>query len=129
MQLKIELAKNLLDRKFPKPVIRGLYHFIRNYVIFDNEENNRNFDKVIDSITDKRKIMGIVEVIRERQIKALREEYIEKGMEQGIEKGMAGKSFEVVKNLLLQTDFTVAKIASLANVTEPFVNKVKKNLK
>jgi len=34
-----------------------------------------------------------------------------------------------VKNLLLNTDFTMAKIASLTNVTEAFVKKVKKTLK
>jgi len=34
-----------------------------------------------------------------------------------------------VKNLLLNTSFTIAKNASLSNVTEAFVKKVKKNLK
>jgi predicted transposase/invertase (TIGR01784 family) len=124
LQLKIELTRKLLDQQFPKPVIRELYHFIRHYVVFENPENDRIFEKTIDSITDKNKIMGIVEVIRERQIKALREEYIEKGIEQGLEQGKAA----FVKNLLKETKFTVAKIASLANVTEDFVEKVKKTL-
>ena len=35
----------------------------------------------------------------------------------------------VVKNLLLNTDFTIAKIASLSEVTQAFVKKVKKTLK
>ena len=35
----------------------------------------------------------------------------------------------IVKNLLLNTNFTIAKIASLTNVTEAFVKKVKKTLK
>jgi predicted transposase/invertase (TIGR01784 family) len=48
-----------------------------------------------------------------------------KGMEKGIEKGKK----TVVKNLLLSTNFTIAKIASLTNVTEDFVKKVKKTLK
>jgi hypothetical protein len=48
-----------------------------------------------------------------------------KGMEKGIEKGKA----TVVKNLLLNTNFTIAKIAGLSNVTEAFVKKVKKTLK
>jgi hypothetical protein len=46
----------------------------------------------------------------------------------GERKGAEGKSFEVVKNLLLGTKFTIAKIASLASVTEDFVEKVKKTL-
>ena len=48
-----------------------------------------------------------------------------KGMEKGIEKGKK----TVVKNLLLSTNFTIAKIASLTSVTEDFVKKVKKTLK
>jgi hypothetical protein len=47
-----------------------------------------------------------------------------KGMEKGIEKGK--KTF--VKNLLLNTNFTIAKIAALSNATEAFVKKVKKTL-
>lgn len=48
-----------------------------------------------------------------------------KGIEKGIEKGK--ETF--VRNLLLNTDFTIAKIAGLTNVTESFVKKVKKTLK
>ena len=47
------------------------------------------------------------------------------GIVKGIEKGK--KAF--VKNLLLNTDFTIAKIAELTDVTEAFVKKVKKTLK
>lgn len=47
------------------------------------------------------------------------------GERDGMEKAM--ETF--VKNLLLNTDFTIAKIASLTNVTEAFVKKVKKTLK
>jgi hypothetical protein len=47
------------------------------------------------------------------------------GMEKGVEKG----NLAVVKNLLLKTNFTIAEIADLANVTEAFVKKVKKSLK
>ena len=48
-----------------------------------------------------------------------------KGIKKGIEKG----KIAIVKNLLLKTDFTIAKIAGLTNVTEAFVKKVKKTLK
>jgi len=47
------------------------------------------------------------------------------GIVQGIEKGK--KAF--VKNLLLKTDFTIAKIAELSDSTEAFVKKVKRTLK
>jgi hypothetical protein len=48
-----------------------------------------------------------------------------KGIEKGIEKGKQA----FVKNLLLHTDFAIAKIAGLSDVTEAFVKKVKKTLK
>jgi hypothetical protein len=51
------------------------------------------------------------------------------GEKKGMEKGEERKSFILVKNLLLESDFTVAKIASVAAVTEAFVRKVKKTLK
>jgi hypothetical protein len=51
------------------------------------------------------------------------------GEREGIEKGIEKGKETVVKNLLLSTDFTIAKIASLTNVTEAFVKKVKKTLK
>lgn len=48
-----------------------------------------------------------------------------RGELKGIEKGKEA----VVKNLLLNTNFTIGKIASLSDVTEAFVKKVKKTLK
>ena len=56
-------------------------------------------------------------------------EGMEKGIEKGIEKGRQEEKEILVKNLLLNTDFTIGKIASLTNVTESFVKKVKKTLK
>jgi hypothetical protein len=47
----------------------------------------------------------------------------------GEKKGMEKGKETVVKNLLLKTDFTIAKIAALSDVTEAFVKKVKKTLK
>lgn len=52
-----------------------------------------------------------------------------KGMERGIERGIEKEKESLVKNLLLNTNFTVAKIAALANTTETFVKKIKKNLR
>ncbi|PWG78177.1 hypothetical protein [Pararcticibacter amylolyticus] len=53
---------------------------------------------------------------------------IEKGIEEGIEKGASGKSYEVVRNMLLSDRFTVAEICSFTNVTEDFVYKVQADL-
>jgi hypothetical protein len=61
------------------------------------------------------------------------EEGIEKGRIEGIEKGVAkgeqNKTYEIVKNLLLNTDFDVAKIAALANTSELIVKKLQKAIK
>ena len=54
---------------------------------------------------------------------------MEKGIEKGMEKGMKKEKEAFVKNLLLNTNFTIAKIAGLANATESFVKKIKKTLK
>jgi len=52
-----------------------------------------------------------------------------RGEQKGMEKGMEKERETFVKNLLLNTDFTLAQIAGLTNVTEAFVKKVKKTLK
>ena len=52
-------------------------------------------------------------------------EGIEKGIEKGIEIGTTKQKFNFVQNLLLNTDFSTDKIASLANVTLAFVEEVK----
>jgi len=48
-----------------------------------------------------------------------------KGLEKGIEKSKA----KLVRNLLLNTDFTIRRIAALVDVKEYFVRKIKKTLK
>jgi hypothetical protein len=50
------------------------------------------------------------------------------GQKKGLEKGETKKATRLVKNLLLKTDFSIAKIAELAEVTEYFVRKIKKSL-
>jgi len=52
-----------------------------------------------------------------------------RGEKRGIEKGIEKGKGAFVKYLLLNTNFTIAKIASLSDVTEAFVKKVKKTLK
>jgi hypothetical protein len=47
------------------------------------------------------------------------------GERKGLEKGKQ----DVVRNLLLHTDLTIAKIASLVNVSQLYVRKIKKTLK
>ncbi|MES2777990.1 MAG: hypothetical protein V4722_27675, partial [Bacteroidota bacterium] len=77
------------------------------------------------------RVEGIEKGIRRGIEKGIKQG-IEKGIAQGIEKGIAQgeerKSVEFVKTLLRLNEFTIAKIASLTNVTEAFVLKVKQSL-
>lgn len=68
--------------------------------------------------------MGIIETIKMLE----REEGMEKGIEKGMEKGTFSKSYTVVKNLLKLEKFSIAEIASIAEVDEEFVKKVKEEL-
>lgn len=50
------------------------------------------------------------------------------GRKEAIEEAKKEARFELVKRLLLEKDFTIARIASLVNVSEYFVRKVKRSL-
>ena len=56
---------------------------------------------------------------------------LDKGLQYGLEKGLEKGKESFVKNLLLNTDFSVSKIAMLSEVTEDFVIKMQQaiNLK
>jgi predicted transposase/invertase (TIGR01784 family) len=82
-------------------------------------ESLRIMDSIANYISEEKDIL-----YRRGELKG-----IEKGIKKGIEKGIEKGKEAFVKNLLLNTDFTIAKIASLSNVTEAFVKKVKKTLK
>jgi hypothetical protein len=92
-----------------KQKLRAIFTFLNNYVVFDNPEVNRTFINEAEKITGKKKNMDIFE-----QVAELRAEE---------------RTREIVKNLLKQTDLTMEKIASVANVSIDFVKEVKKRLR
>ncbi len=69
--------------------------------------------------------MGIIEAIKTITM----EEGIEKGIVQGIERGERSKTYEIVKNMLLNTDCDISKIAALTNSPESFIEKVRKDIR
>ncbi|WP_169316160.1 hypothetical protein [Mucilaginibacter paludis] len=79
-------------------------------------------------LTGNEKAMGIIETIKLITREEALEEGLEKGLERGREEGRKKEQYEFVKNLLLDTDFDITKIASLANVADSFVLQVKKDL-
>ena len=121
LDLKLALARHLLERNFSKPAIRGIFYFIRYYVAFANPENDSKFDSKIDSFTPKNRHMGIVETIKERESLKL----IEKGKAEGKIEGKA----EVVRNLITKLGLPDAQAAEVAEGSVAFVKKVRASLK
>jgi predicted transposase YdaD len=113
------LVAKLLYKKglFSKRKIEGILTFLNNYVLFEKQETNLIFMKELDIITGKAKTMGIIEQLAE--IRA------QEGHEMGLEEGRVESSRLFVGNLLQETDFSIEKIASLANVSVDFVKEVK----
>jgi hypothetical protein len=58
----------------------------------------------------------------------IREMVLDRARTEGIEIGAEKKGNEMIKNLLAIGKLTIAEIASIANVTEAFVRKVKKGV-
>lgn len=110
------IFRALAGKKLSQRKIIAIYAFLQNCIRFADSETYATFEKKIGQITDKRKIMGVKEYL------------IQQGREEGYEKGVEEGKELFVKNLLSNTDFTIAKIASLANVTQAFVKKVRTSL-
>ena len=104
---KLLAARKLTEKGCGMEKIRAIFNFLRNYVLFEKPETNRKSDKLFKE-TDKTSVMNTVEYLK---------------ME-GKEEAAAA----FVENLLKGSDFVVEKIASLANVSVEFVNKVKNQL-
>jgi len=91
--------------------------FLNNYIVLEDPIINHIFMQQVDQITGKKNTMGIIEQLA--QIKS--EEALEKGRAEGQE--ISSRLF--VENLLRNTEFSLEKVASLANVSVDFVHTVK----
>ena len=118
--LKVDLVKKLLQRRFPKEKIRTLLRFLKLYIRFENKELNHTFDQKLDEITHQKTTMGLKEFVLDRERRV--------GRKEGISQGMAIKEREdkinFTKSLLLQTDFSDEKIANLVGVAISFVQEI-----
>ena len=95
------------DKHFAKRTFQYFYRIYERYEI--------------DLITGNYRTMGIIETIK----MLTREE----ALEEGIEKGREKEKINFVHNLLLNTDFDVARIATLTGASQAFVKKIKKEIK
>lgn len=112
---KLLAARKLTEKGFGMEKIRAIFNFLRNYVLFEKPETNRKFDNLFRE-TDKTSVMNTVEYLKME------------GKAEGKAEGKEEAATAFVENLLKGSDFVVEKIASLANVSVEFVNKVKSQL-
>lgn len=66
LDLKINLARELLSRSIPKTKIRVLINFLRYYVRFSDPINNSIFEQEINNITGGTNTMGLEELLLDR---------------------------------------------------------------
>jgi predicted transposase YdaD len=86
---------------------------------------NRFWESSIEPITVKNKTMGIVEMIREREIKAIREESKAEGKIEGKVEGKV----EVVKNLIEKMGLSDAQVSDITGMEVSFIAKIREGLK
>ena len=124
LRAKIKLLKNLQKRKLPEDKRAKLLTFIKLYADFEDQKIHLKFEEAIDKIIKKTKVMGIIEyAIQEAADRAA-----EVATRTTTEKIEQEKNVSFVSNLLQQTNFSMAKIASLAGVSLSFVRRVKASL-
>lgn len=146
---RLTIARTLIaSKQYDSERIKRFLYFLKTFIHIDNSEINDTFDHEVDLLTGNNHTMGIIETIQmlakeewrekgleeglekglEQGIEKGIEQGIEKGIEQGIEQGLQKGKTSFVKNLLQNTDFTHAKIAALADVSVPFVEKIQKEI-
>ena len=114
--LKIELVKKLLKKNFSKSQIDALLRFLKLYIRFESKKLISKFDDELDIITNRQNTMGLKEFILDRERRIARKE------------GREEKDFVITQNLIVQTDFSDEKIATLANVGLEYVKKMRISL-
>jgi flagellar biosynthesis/type III secretory pathway protein FliH len=127
LNFKLLAARKLTEKGFSIEKVRAIFSFLRNYVLFDKTETNSKFDRLFTK-TDNNNVMNTVEYLRMEGREEGREKDLEQGIAQGREAGREEAQTFFVKNLLKGSEFSVEKIAFMADVTVEFVCKIKSKL-
>ena len=114
--LKLDLFRNLYQRKMEKKSMQALATFLKMYVHFKKSETNTTFAKAIQLITENKITMGIEELVLSRAEK--------KGIEKGIEKGKA----EVIEQLITKMGLSDEQVADIAGVDIAFVTEIRRRI-
>ena len=117
LRLKIQLAKNLLERNLPKSKINNLLTFLRFYIRLENQDTRFNFEQAIDQITQNKQTMGIEEFLKER--------FRTEGKAEGRAEGRIELMVTITRNLLRETSMSIEKIAELVGASTEFVLSIK----
>lgn len=118
---KLAIANLLIKRGYSEAKTNAILSFLHNYVLFAKPRTNRIFESEIDHLTGKTNTMGIIEQVRQMKLEEAREEARKEALTQ--------KAAEVVRNLIMATNFPDSKIADIAGVSEAFVRKIQKAAK
>ncbi|MEO6686413.1 MAG: hypothetical protein ABIN24_10620 [Dyadobacter sp.] len=119
---RLEIVRALVkSKRYDNEKIRRFLYFLKTFIYIENPEINSKFDNEVDILTGNEKGMGIIEAIKMITL--------EEGIEKGIATGEYNKTYEIVKNLIINTDFQISKVAALANCSESLVEKVQKDLR
>jgi predicted transposase/invertase (TIGR01784 family) len=126
---RLTIARALIkSKRYDSEQIRRFLYFLKTFVHIENSEINSKFDSEINSLTNNRYAMGIIETIKMLAEEEGVEKGIEKGIERGVEIGRQNEKITLVKSLLLHTNFDNAKIANLCDVPEEMVSQLQKDL-
>ncbi|WP_426667071.1 Rpn family recombination-promoting nuclease/putative transposase [Mucilaginibacter sp. McL0603] len=87
LNLKLELAKQLLIRQIPKEKVRVMMNFLKYYTRFENPEINSKFELAVEVLTERSNTMGIEELLLDRATK------------QGEQKGSHDKAVAIAKEM------------------------------
>lgn len=63
LNLKLELAKQLLMKRIPKEKVRALMNFLKYYTRFENPEINSKFEQEVEALTERSNTMGLEELL------------------------------------------------------------------
>ena len=121
LELKIKLAKQLLNKRIAKEKIRALMNFLKYYVRFENPDINDKFEKELEILTERSSTMGIEEFLLDRATK--------QGEKKGLEKGLEQMSHAVVENLIKELGLSNEQAADIAEVSVEYVAKVRATIK
>ena len=95
LNLKLELARQLLGKQIAKEKIRVLMNFLRYYVRFENPDINAKFEQQVEILTERSTTMGIEELLLDRATN----QGLEKGIKKGLEKGKKEEALAIAKRL------------------------------